>query len=76
MDEIKKRGFGSMDKDRLREVSRQAGLKAWASGRAHRWTRGTQGTGAAAAFKGAAAKRARQTPQEGGDGGRTSDHES
>lgn len=60
MSDIKRRGFGSMDKDRLRELSRAAGQKAQASGKAHRWTRGTEGTGAAAAFKGAAVRKARR----------------
>jgi hypothetical protein len=38
---IKKRGFGSMDKDRQREIASRGGRKAHEGGKAHRWTSDT-----------------------------------
>lgn len=70
-DGVKRRGFGSMDKDRLREISREAGRRAQALGKAHRWTRGEHGTAAAAAYKAARSRREARA-QETVDG--TSDH--
>ena len=36
---IEKRGFGSMERTRLKELSGHGGRKAHALGRAHKWTR-------------------------------------
>jgi hypothetical protein len=36
---IEKRGFASMDRTRLKELSGTGGRKAHAMGRAHKWTR-------------------------------------
>ncbi|MFN7916261.1 MAG: hypothetical protein U0Q55_13050 [Vicinamibacterales bacterium] len=36
---IEKRGFASMDRSRLKELSGTGGRKAHAMGRAHKWTR-------------------------------------
>ncbi len=36
---IEKRGFASMDRTRLQELSGHGGRKAHAMGRAHKWTR-------------------------------------
>jgi general stress protein YciG len=36
---IEKRGFASMDRERLKELSGHGGRKAHAVGRAHKWTR-------------------------------------
>jgi uncharacterized protein len=36
---IKKRGFGSMEKEKLRMIVGKAGKKAHALGKAHTWTR-------------------------------------
>lgn len=36
---IEKRGFASMEPDRLKELSGHGGRKAHALGRAHKWTR-------------------------------------
>jgi uncharacterized protein len=35
---VEKRGFGSMDRTRLKELSGVGGRKAHALGRAHKWT--------------------------------------
>jgi uncharacterized protein len=36
--QFKKRGFGSMDKEKLRKIQSAAGKKAHALGRAHTWS--------------------------------------
>jgi general stress protein YciG len=36
---IKKRGFASMDKERMHEIVRKAGKKAHALGKAHKFTK-------------------------------------
>lgn len=38
MTEKQKRGFGSMDRAKVREIARSGGKAAHAQGKAHRWT--------------------------------------
>lgn len=37
MKKIKKRGFGSMSKERIKEVARKGGVLAHKNGKAHKW---------------------------------------
>lgn len=38
MNNLKKRGFGSMDKEKQRAIASKGGKAAHASGKAHKWT--------------------------------------
>lgn len=55
---LKRRGFGSMDKDKLRELAVRAGRRAHDLGRAHVWT---AAEASAAGKKSAALRKVRQT---------------
>jgi hypothetical protein len=49
-----------MDKARLQDVASLGGRRAQAGGKVHRWTRGADGTAAAAAFKAITLRKARE----------------
>ena len=58
---IEKRGFASMDRTRLKELSGDGGRKAHAMGRAHKWTREEA---RAAGLRSVAQRRARKTVED------------
>lgn len=62
---IEKRGFASMERTRLKELSGTGGRKAHAMGRAHKWTREEA---RAAGLRSVEQRRLRKAAEEAGEG--------